>query len=44
MEARTTLDVMKVFRAIAMIISSREDTAKVTLIEVKKKHEEKRSA
>ena len=39
----TQPDAAKVFRAIAMIISRREE-AKVTLIEVRKKHEEKRSA
>lgn len=41
---RTQPDVVKVFTAIAMIISNREESAKVTLIDVRKKQEEKRSA
>lgn len=41
---RTQPDAVKVFTAIAMIISNREDAAKVTLIEVRKRSEEKRSA
>lgn len=41
---RTQPDAVKVFTAIAMIMSSREDTAKVTLVDVKKRDEEKRSA
>lgn len=41
---RTQPDAAKVFAAIAMIISSRGDAAKVTLIDVKKKQGEKRSA
>ena len=42
---RTQPDAIKVFTAIAMIVSRREDAAKVTLARVRKKHEEeKRSA
>lgn len=41
---RTQPDAVKVFTAIAMIMSSREDAAKVTLVGVKKRDEEKRSA
>lgn len=42
---RTQPDAIKVFTAIAMIMSRREDAAKVTLTGVRKKHdEEKRSA
>lgn len=41
---RAQPDVTKVFAAIAMIMSNREDAAKVTLIDVRKKQGEKRSA
>lgn len=41
---RAQPDVTKVFAAIAMIMSSREDAAKVTLVNVRKKQGEKRSA
>lgn len=44
--ARTQPDVMRVFKAIAMIVNSREDSAKVKLTSVTRKSdkEEKRSA
>lgn len=41
---RAQPDVTKVFAAIAMIMSNREDAAKVTLVNVRKKQGEKRSA
>ena len=46
MAVRTQPDVLKVFAAIAMIVNSREDSAKVKLTSVtrKKDREEKRSA
>ena len=46
MAVRTQLDALKVFAAIAMIVNSREDSAKVKLTSVTKKtdREEKRSA
>jgi len=46
MAVRTQPDVLKVFAAIAMIVNSREDSAKVKLTSVTRKtdREEKRSA
>ena len=46
MAVRTQPDALKVFAAIAMIVNSREDSAKVKLTSVTKKtdREEKRSA
>lgn len=46
MAVRTQPDALKVFAAIAMIVNSREDLAKVKLTSVTKKtdREEKRSA
>ena len=46
MAVRTQPDVLKVFAAIAMIVNSREDSAKVKLTSVTRKteKEEKRSA
>lgn len=46
MAVRTQPDAMKVFAAIAMIVNSREDSAKVKLTSVARKteKEEKRSA
>lgn len=46
MAVRTQPDALKVFAAIAMIVNSREDSAKVELTSVTKKtdREEKRSA
>lgn len=46
MEVRTQPDALKVFAAIAMIVNSREDSAKVKLTSVTRKteKEEKRSA
>ena len=46
MAVRTQPDVLKVFEAIAMIVNSREDSAKVKLTRVTRKtdREEKRSA
>lgn len=46
MAVRTQPDALKVFAAIAMIVNSREDSAKVKLTSVAKKtdREEKRSA
>lgn len=46
MAVRTQPDALKVFAAIAMIVNSREDSAKVKLTSVTKKtdKEEKRSA
>ncbi len=46
MATRTQPDALKVFAAIAMIVNSREDAAKVKLTSVTKKpeREEKRSA
>lgn len=46
MAVRTQPDALKVFTAIAMIVNSREDSAKVKLTSVTKKtdREEKRSA
>lgn len=43
-EVRTQPDAAKVFAAIAMIMSHREDGTKVTLTDVRKKNEEKKSA
>lgn len=40
----TQPDAVKVFTAIAMIMSHREEGAKVTLTDVRKKNEEKKSA
>ena len=46
METRTQPDALKVFTAIAMIVNSREDSAKVKLTSVTRKtdREEKKSA
>lgn len=41
MEGKTQLDVTKVFKAIAMILSNRYPSVKITLKEVRRRDEEK---